>query len=421
MNASTRARRVSPVAAFTLGFLSMVWLPGPATARSGIPSNVLDMTFGKRGVAITDLSYPDERFEDVALQSDGKIVAMGSSFAGQSHFLLRYRRDGRRDVTFHKTTHPFGVAMALQPDQKLVIGGTLGHFMDLRFALDRVNADGTVDQTFGKNGRAITRFPIDVWLQDVTVQQDGKIVAAGYVAGEAPPGFVFARYLPDGKLDRSFGSGGITRIQLTTGQHFLGQIAVQTDGKIVANGYVSENPTLLGLVRLDADGSLDPTFGDGGVVIMTEFDDFTTSALALQPDGGILSAGSYYNPLTRDSEFGLVRHLPDGTLDLGFGEDGLAHLLTHALADLPEGLALAPSGVIVEAGWSPDEGDENEVDVVWWGPDGSLLSDYSIPTFGFASFGMAVVVQDDGKAVVAGGGGGSFDEFRLGLARFLSS
>jgi uncharacterized delta-60 repeat protein len=418
MNASTRAVYIRPVAAVALAFVSTAWLPGSAAAASRVPSNALDTTFGKRGVAITDLSYPDERFEDVALQSDGKTVALGSSFSGQSYFLLRYRRDGRRDVTFHKTTHPFGVAMALQPDQKIVIGGTLGHFMDLRFALDRVNADGTVDRTFGQNGRAITRFPIDVWLQDVTVQQDGRIVAAGYVAGEAPPGFVFARYLPDGKLDRSFGSGGITRIQLTTGQHFLGQIAVQTDGKIVANGYVSENPTLLGLVRLDADGSLDPTFGVGGVVIMTEFEDFTTSALALQPDGGILSAGSYYNP---PPEFGLVRHLPDGSLDVGFGEGGLAHLLTTGLASLPEGLALEPNGLIVEAGSSPNEGDENEVDVVWWEPDGSLHSEYHSSLFGFASVGMAVVVQDDGRAIVAGGGGISFDEFRLGLARFLSS
>jgi uncharacterized delta-60 repeat protein len=416
MNASRRAY-IGSLVTMALAFVCMAQLPGPASAGSRVPSNDLDPSFGDGGVSITDLIYPDETFEDVALQADGRIVALGSP-SGVRAFVLRYRPDGKLDTTFHKTRHPFGVAIALQPDQKIVIGGTLEPNLIPRFALDRVNPDGAVDPTFGRDGRVVTRFDMNVFLQDVTVQQDGKIVAAGYVVGG---GLVFARYLPNGRLDRSFGSGGITVIQLTGGQHTLGQVAVQPDGKLVANASASANPTLLGLVRMEEDGSLDPTFGDGGVVIMTEFDDFATSSLALQTGGGILSGGSYYNPLTLTGEFGLVRHLPDGTLDLGFGEGGIAHRYVDGLASIPEGLGIEPSGVIVQVGWSPDEGDDNEVNIVWWGSDGSLRSDYTGYLFGVASFGNAVVVQDDGKAVVAGGGGSTFDEFRLGLARFLSS
>jgi uncharacterized delta-60 repeat protein len=417
-----RKLALSLLAIVLAGFGSAAAWPATFGAAAGprLPSNDLDATFGHGGVVITHLPSTDEAIQRLAIQSDGKIVALGSRNSFTDFVVLRYGPNGRQDPTFHPSVHLFGDALAVQPDQKIVIAGTPGGFLDLRFALDRLNPDGTVDLTFGRHGEVTTQFPLDARLEDVTVQPDGKLVAAGEIVGNGAEGFVFARYLSNGRLDPTFGSSGIESVELTMADHVLGQVAVQPDGKIVANGYVSQNPTLLGMVRLEEDGTLDPTFGDAGVVIMTEFENFTTSSLALQEDGGILSSGIYYNSVTTRSEFGLVRHLPDGRLDLGFGEGGLAHLDVAGLASYPEGLALQPNGLIVQAGLSPNEGDEQEVDVVWWEPNGSLHSEVHSGLFGVTSFGNAVVVQDE-KAVVGGSGSTSYADQKLGLARFLSS
>lgn len=422
MRASARSGYLRPAGAVALAFLSIIWWGGLAAAAPRVPSNELDTTFGEDGVVITDLPFTGEAIHDVALQSDGKIVARGLTELQTT--VNRYESDGRLDPTFHVSTHPFDgsldAAMAVQADQKIVIGGTLGDWMYRKFALQRMNADGTADRTFGVGGTVITDFPMDVWLQAIAIQEDGKILAGGHGANFGD-GFVLARYLPEGRLDRSFGSRGVAWVKLGTDPHLLTGLAVQPDGKIVANGYLSSSSSRLGLVRLEPDGSLDPIFGEGGVVIMNEFVGFQTSALALQPDGGILSGGSYdATPLTCCEEFGLVRHLPDGTLDLGFGDNGVAHIYVAGLGSIAEDLALEPNGLIVQAGWSPDEGDEQEVNIVWWQSDGSLYGEEH-RLFGGTAFGYAVVVQPDGKAIVAGSGGSGYDDLSFRLARFLAT
>jgi len=359
-------------------------------------------------VVITNLPSSTETIWDLAVQSDGRIIVMGSRVG--DFVVLRYGPNGRLDPSFHASAHSFGTVLAVQPDQKIILGGTIGSYLDVQFALQRLNTDGTLDVTFGRHGEVTTRFPLDSRLKDIVVQPDGKIVTAGEVFGTGAEGFVFARYLPNGDLDPSFGLGGIEKVELGPDDHVLAGLALQPDGKIVANGHIPDSPGSLnhhlGIVRLEEDGSLDPTFGDGGIVIMTEFDYFTTSSLALQPDGGILSSGSYYNLGNTRTEFGLVRHLSDGTLDVGFGGGGLAHLDVAGLGSWPNALAVQPNGLLVQAGYSPDEGDAQDADVVWWESNGALHSERDTGLFGFTSSANAVIVQD-GKAVVGGSGSSS--------------
>jgi len=410
---------VRVVAACTFAVLALSWWSGSASASSWIPTNGLDPTFGNGGVVITDLPPADEEIKDLALQGDGKILAIGSA-SGRSA-MVRYLSDGELDPGFRISTHSFGTAVALQPDQKIILGGEVGDSPNERFALERFNTDGTVDTTFGRNGKVFTQFPTGAVLKDVTVQGDGSIVAAGEAFGSGVEGFLFARYLPTGRMDRSFGRNGLTITRLSSDQHYLARVAVQLDGKIVANGYLAEGTNQqLGLVRLLPDGTLDPTFGTDGKVIMTEFDWFTATGLALQADGGILSGGTYFGSLAND--FGVVRHLPDGTLDSSFGQGGIAQTMFNGLSDKSEDLALQPNGLIVQAGWSADEGDENDVAVAWYNEsDGSVYSQTNTPLLGFTSFAYAVAVQPDGKPIVAGGGGPGFYQSEFGLARFLSS
>src|SRR5215471_19418992 len=192
-------------------------------------------------------------------------------------------------------------AVAIQADGKLVVvGQTYKHndFSGEDFVVTRYNTDGTLDNSFNHTGIVRTDFPgLAAVPSSVVIQPDGKIV----VAGGAFPLFTFlgnfkvVRYNPNGSLDRSFGSGGIVTTTFPGDGSYAFAVALQADGKIVAAGtdFVDFNPgdmsdTDFALARYNSDGSPDPTFGNGGTVT-TDF--FGTEddvfSVLIEPDGKI--------------------------------------------------------------------------------------------------------------------------------------
>src|SRR5437667_8663164 len=251
--------------------------------------------------------------------------------------------DGDLDPTFgtegkvltdlDHSTEVAGV-VASEGDGKLVVVGTTyrdNDFSNEDFAVARYNPDGTLDKTFGVGGKVQTDFPgLAAVASSVVIQPDGKIV----VAGGAFPLFTFlgdfkvVRYNSNGSLDTSFGEGGIVTTIFPEGS-YASDVALQADGKIIAAGtvFVDFNPgessnTDFALARYNPDGSLDTTFGDGGTVT-TDFlgnEDDAFSVL-IQPDGKIVAVGSANNPATY-YDFAAVRYLSDGTIDTTFGVAG---------------------------------------------------------------------------------------------------
>src|SRR5437867_2594115 len=225
-------------------------------------------------------------------------------------------------------------AVAVQSDGKLVVVGQTyknNDFSGEDFVVTRYNTDGTLDTTFGRGGKVRTDFPgLAAVPSSVVIQADGKIV----VAGGAFPLFTFlgnfelVRYNPNGSLDRSFGNGGIVTTTFPEGSYAF-DVALQPDGKIIAAGtvFVDFNPgdlsdTDFALARYNSDGSLDTTFGTGGTV-MTDyfgFEDDVFSVL-IQPDGKIVAVGSANNPATF-YDFAAARYLSNGAIDTTFGVSG---------------------------------------------------------------------------------------------------
>src|SRR5262245_19029267 len=169
-------------------------------------------------------------------------------------------------------------AVAAQTDGKLVVVGQTyknNDFSTEDFAVARYNTDGTLDTTFGSRGRVRTDFPgLAAVPSAVVIQPDGKIV----VAGGAFPLFTFlgnfevVRYNPNGSLDTSFGNGGIVTTNFPQGSYAF-DVALQPDGKIIAAGtvFVDFNPgessdTVFAMARYYPDGTPDTTFGNGGQV-----------------------------------------------------------------------------------------------------------------------------------------------------------
>ncbi len=311
------------------------------------PSGSLDTTFGSGGKTITASNGLGVRVAAAQYTSTdttgnaNKIVAMGNTSTGIT--LARYNANGTLDPSFGSnglvTTAINGNAfsVAIQPaDGKIVVGGFL---TSNAFLLLRYNTNGTLDTTFGSNGQVTTSMPAgDDWIESVVVQTDGKIVAGGRAAydpnpnGGTLPEFTLARYNSDGSLDSTFGSGGIVHTLWSGtggGAGAIHGLALQSNGQIVAAGVAwPSNPGghAWGLARYNTDGSLDATFGTGGLVsldtpVSYDFHNNEAHSVALQPNGELVVLGTAYDASINHT-FAVVTLTASGSLDTAFGGNG---------------------------------------------------------------------------------------------------
>jgi uncharacterized delta-60 repeat protein len=203
----------------------------------------LDTSFGGDGKVLTWSAEADSALASgVAIQADGKIVAAGRAEGprvGQAFALARYNTDGTLDATFGgdgKVLTPGGTAsaLAIQADGKIVVGGSS---VGAGFALFRHRRDGSLGENFGRDGEVSTSFPDgEASLKAVAIQADGRIVAAGDVSNGTEGRFALARFGTGGNLDDTFGSDGRVTTRFGGGFATAFALAIQADGRIVAAG-----------------------------------------------------------------------------------------------------------------------------------------------------------------------------------------
>lgn len=215
------------------------------------------------------------------------------------------------------------------------------------------------------------------------LQADGRILVTGNAMPASDiPRLLVARYTADGRLDASFGQDGL--VTYTTGPDgasYGRAIAVQDDGRIVVSGYtISAQSIVVLVVRLNADGTLDTDFGTNGVTLVSVLDGNPAlsagMALAIQPDGAIVVAGTAMSPEIMGQGF-VLRLSTDGSLDTGFGTNGIFRVDTGAWVSLLYGLTLPGDGSIIAAG-ALSETDESQIEplLVKLTPQGRLDTDF---------------------------------------------
>ena len=329
----------------------------------------LDATFGAGGLVTTDIGgFTQEEARAVVVQPDGKIVVAGnvriSEVRGGTLFdefdftLVRYNADGSLDTGFgaagkaRSSVLGRAFALALQSDGKIVVAGddALAAAVS-NVKLARFKTDGSLDTSFGALGSVTTDVTPGVdGANNVVMQPDGKIVVSGAFSKSSATGV--ARYLSNGTPDGSFGTFGSVALDGA----FVGDgLALQGDGKLVLVGSKqvgvgTANVTQFELRRLNADGSVDATFGSGGTV-NTAFGTSQDAAqsVALQADGKILVSGT-----ANGFRFGLARYNVDGTLDVGFAESGKLTIAFFGLGASAENVAVLPDGKILLGGFASD-------------------------------------------------------------------
>jgi uncharacterized delta-60 repeat protein len=393
-----------------------------AAARYAIADGALDATFGNGGKAEADVPHPvpsSETATGVALQPDGKTVVVGPTDAGPT---VRTKGDGE-----------FGVA--------------------------RYNADGSLDAGFGVGGLVTTNFGTNLdgtGTDDspvgVAIQSDGKIVVAGTTdpPGADPGDLAIARYEPDGDLDPTFDGDGLLTTDLggagAQGDRGSGVAIEGTPGspgfRIVVAGTknVNNSSEAIAVAVYEEDGTPDATFNSTGIQTTNLVSVYPTAAVAIQPDGKVLVAGTKGDFFPFPVDFALVRYNADGSIDdgadgpagTGFGDgSGIAITDFAGGSDEARSVAVEDLGggevrIAVVGRASPDTSSTADAGVAVYTTDGTLDSSFAPAgpdgdgklTFDLASNFDAlrgVAFQPDGKLVASG----TVESSGFGVVRIL--
>jgi uncharacterized delta-60 repeat protein len=452
-------------------------------------NGIQDSSFGTLGWVHADFDQDTDAVEAIAFQPDGKVLAAGRSLrSGDYDFtVVRYNVFGLLDTSFSgdgKMAIPFGgndqcKSIALQSDGKIVLGGGAKTVAaDFDFAFARLHADGSLDNTFGGDGKVIINMFGYEFATGLAIASDGKIVASGNNQDFVDKGRV-ARLLPNGSLDSSFGNegrfnhgnnsceavavhpdgsmvvagvhvspngdwktafhkvtpagaldlslgGGAQYIDLGSPVDRCHDVAVLLDGRVLGN---CEHDGLGSLVQMWPDGSLDA----GGQQTIGLEDEFTQEGLlhegvnsaclsmAVQTDGKLVMLGEVSNQAFTEKDIALTRLLPNGLVDAAFGTNGQVQFGLFQF-DQPRTIAIQTDGKIVIGGHMVS-GTQINFMVARLNSDGSTDG-----TFGFGGvnvldfqssddLGSGMALAPDGKIVVVGtvwSGGRPF----FGVARF---
>lgn len=388
-----------------------------ATVVSFAQNGSLDAGFGKNGKAITDFGGAKDFATCIALQTDNKIIVGGYvTLAAKQYFALaRYKANGKLDGSFGnggKVTTGFeGInevyleSITLQPDQKIIAGGYLIDGEYDNFVLVRYKADGHPDSTFGENAIIITPLTAtESKVTSVVVEPGGAILVAGNI--NCKP--AVRRYEPGGVPSLFFAQLGIDVSDLDDECYHVNSMFLFATGHLLLSGENTGTSDNMFLMELDPEGNgkVDSAFGTNGIVKTNISDTSGVFASLLQPDGKILVAGFAIATGTGFREFLVARYKPTGVLDSSFGANGVT-LVPFSANAVAKSISLESDGKIIITG---NVYAENADKIVWFVLDSNGTVDLSygngsgevILDNANGDDAVASVIQPDGKLVIAG-------------------
>jgi uncharacterized delta-60 repeat protein len=320
--------------------------------------------------------------DSLAVQADGKILVGGgfTTLGGQSRTNIgRLNADGTLDTSFNPGADgPYVFSLAVQADGRILVGGfftTLGG--QTRIHIGRLNADGTLDTSFNPGAGGVP----NPYVNSLAVQADGKILVGGNfstLGGQSRRNI--GRLNADGTVDPTFNPGADRPVI---------SMAVQADGRILMGGlfHMLGGQSRTNIGRLNADGTLDTSFNPGT-------DGPYVYSLAVQADGRILVGGNF-STLGGQSRNSIGRLNADGTLDPSFdpGAGGVTYPFVYSLA-------LQVDGRILVGGAFTTLGGQSRNTIGRLNADGTLDPSFNPGTDGGV---FSLAVQADGRILVGGG------------------
>lgn len=397
--------------------LSIAQLPGS-----------LDSSFDGDGKAFIDFGYEYNFGEAVAIQTDGKIIEVGSN---NSYFLItRLNNNGSLDNSFDNDGKvqisltggdDFPTSVIVQPDGKILVAGDCGFYNATDFGIVRLNSNGSLDNSFNGNGKVIINVSgINDLPHSLALQPDGKILLAGWSRSFATNLYFFSivRLNSNGTLDSSFNGNGKKTFNAGLSKSLAYSVAIQPDYKILVGGFAYDSSTSrFAVVRLNTNGSFDSSFdGDGKALVQVGVRGGAYSMM-LQPNGKIVMAGPARLCDTCHGGFGILRLNSNGSVDSSFDADGKTIVRVNEDPSFDEwatAIALQSDGKIIVGGNSGlNKPFDYNMAVIRLNANGTF--DNSFNGNGKALIGLPLYVeyceslalQEDGKIILGGYGYGS--------------
>src|SRR5690606_18050336 len=246
-------------------------------------------------------------------------------------------------------SYNLGQASVVQPDGKIIVAGEAGEPSPFKVAIARYNPDGTLDTSFGSGGTLLIQVgPAKSYARNLALQPDGKIVVGAYTYDDVAGDFAVLRLNADGTPDSSFGTNGMTIVD--NGSHeVVDAMAIAADGKIVLAG---NDYTNFLATRFNTDGSLDTTFGSNGwAAIAFANSDSQVKDIVFQNDGKLILAGFSFNLSLGRYSMAAAKLNEDGSLDPSFGTDGQIAFNIGTSDDYAVAMAIQTDEKIVLGGY----------------------------------------------------------------------
>lgn len=380
----------------------------------------LDTSFNNGFADNLFVAYSVNSAQDIAVQSDGKIVTAG--YAGDNALIVRFNNNGTLDRTFYNgntgqipgtvtinlgyNTAAYGVA--IQPlDDKIVIAGYVDLPAGYNLFLARYNNDGTLDTSFAGTGYIVTNLGSEyAQLFDVAIDFDGNIVAVGWTEDNDVAVGLIVRYTSDGTPDADFGDGGYKQIYLGTFTRFQA-LAIQANGQIIVTGQALIDTQELIVLCFQTDGFLNTSFNNNQewATLPSTYQTFLSSQgydVAIQPDQKIVVVGSsnivdgFQNQL-----YTVLRLNSDGTLDTTFNTPN--GYIASEIGLVANSLVIQDNSQIVTCG--ANYRDAFIVIAIRYNNDGSIDSVFNFEpqtTISLNTIGNAIALQSDGKIIISG-------------------
>lgn len=385
-----------------------------------------DSTFGKNGVAVTDLSSTanKESIHTLLIRSDGKILVCGTINKPFIHpFCVQFTPDGDPDDTFEAPAslaniEAYSIKTVLQPDDKPIICIYTEH----QFMILRLTPTGAPDASYGNAGMAHVAFDADANAFDLRILPDDRILTLGsaYNGNKRFNEILLARFLSNGQPDSSFGTQGRVFDSPAPNNYYNypQSMDVQADGRIlVVSGFynrsISNSYFSLILNRYLPNGTRDSTFGTNGMIHFDEDYPQNTTAVHAQQDGNILLMINRLHPPSGYFKPHVYRFLPSGILDSTFATNGILTIAHSTGVDRGYALGLQPDGKIIVTGNYPSPSNAGYFDIfihrynpdgtpdVSFGANGILLP--NLPNDYYVSSFRDLLVQPDSKILLSGG------------------
>lgn len=391
-------------------------------------SGVLDASFNSDGLIETVVSGGENLIFDIALQSNGKIIAAGvDNFAVDNDFAVaRYLADGTLDTSFGTagikgidlaSNNDDARAVGLQSDGKLILAGyTTPSGGDFDFALIGLLANGNLNNDFGSGGQVTTDIAgADDLIYDIAIDSQDRIIAVGRTQTGSNIDAVAIRYLANGSIDTSFGTSGITRINSGSVNEYARSVQIDSSGNIWIGGYRSGSSNLQPAIwKLQSDGTYvsewTQSTGDG---------DSRIQEIVLTQDGNIAAVGDSVS--TSTVVFTAWKFDPTSNgLVSGFGTSGVVQEALGSGNAYALSIASQRDGKLVLGGQANEDFALLRLQLADGTADSSFGSSGILITAVGSSEDLinSVKVQTDGWIVAGGYADNNVDKRNFALARF---